>query len=289
MVSKKVFFIFLALLLITVFFIFFFIFNQILIMKKGSSNSNSSFKNSQSLSPTSLPQIPTPSPILNEKKFCPSLEKEGYQLADKNNSLYRGQPKVYYDLNKDSIAELVVVYNEKTGDFLQRSKPIILKIYSLISNCYQEVFSFIAQTDSYVNNEVLNMTIYPNFWSDQKDVVVLEAIDTGYGSSYDVYHYFITFENNIYQNKEMIKSNSDDIYQFFGKKYLGEKIIWARMTWLEEDQCHFCPHRYLLEEYIWDGNRYSKREIGLTKNKYSPDHISFDQIKAMEKDWLNLD
>lgn len=198
---------------------------------------------------------------------CSAIDFPDYQLAkiDDKESEFRA------DLNGDQKEEIVRVYNQITETGF-RTLPIMLKIFSGTKECPIEEFSFLAEdlAKEIKENEVSDFQIFPNFWGDERNVIMLIAEQTAYGTGSIRYIHFFAFENGKYQKIDGPELDSLSNFKFRDEKVKGREIIVARGIWAE-GETHYDYHRYQFEIYTFDGQKYLIKKAGQTKNKYLGD------------------
>lgn len=156
-----------------------------------------------------------------------------------------------------------------------RSLPIIVRVFSGPLECLKEEFSY----NSYVENELFNIEVLPNFWGDGKNVVMVVGTSTAYGSGSTRHLHFITYRNGAYYLIEGPRLNELSIYKFYDGT--GRKIIVATGIW-ESGEAHFDPHRFGFASYDWTGENYTVTNLGTTKNKYASESITIDDLIELE-------
>jgi len=217
---------------------------------------------------------------------CSSIDVDRYQIAGKEDSWLDSSGEINFDINSDGKEELLIVYEQKIIDESSpRNQPILFKIFSGSQECQKEEFSYRGREKSedfdVPENEVSVFQVEPNFLGDGKNIVMLEGIQTAYGSGSSINEHLFAYKDGKYLEIATLEISSNDMYKFSGEGGLGKEIIVARMIW-GEGECHFCPHRYEFEIYTWDGNKYLKIDGGITENKYSPGDTNIESIIQAE-------
>jgi len=196
---------------------------------------------------------------------CQTVDLPNYEIAEIDNSPLEFK----IDLNEDQKEEIVRVYDQKTENGL-RNLPIMMKIFSGSQDCQKEEFSYIGEKDPAVNlyeNEIADFQIISNFWGDGRNVIMLLGEQTAYGSGFTIYMHLFTFKDGKYLNIEGTELDELSTYKFNDEEPKGKEIIVARAIWVE-GEAHYDYHRYQFEIYRWDGEKYTREEVGTTKNKY---------------------
>lgn len=233
-------------------------------------------KNIVTISPSITPLF-TASPTTSLDK-CADINLPKYEIAQtdyqydaKGNRINGKSTEYLADLKGDGQKELVRVFDEQPGQFLQRQLPVTVKIFSGKSNCYKEELVYNGKesgSNDRSGNELNNAKLLTNFWDDGKDVVMAIFESTGYGSGWTAYMNFITFQNGKYIVVNGPTISDLSLYMFNGKNADGLEIIVANAVWAS-DEGHFDPHKYTFEKYSFNGKEYIKKMLGTTNNKYN--------------------
>ena len=224
-----------------------------------------------------------PPPVKNVALQCAKIDIPNYEV-------FR---EFYVDLRGNGIKNLIRIYEDQPADssgyYNTHSQPIQLKIFSNYQECPKEEFSYISQISE---NEVseTGTGIQLNFWGDNKNVLMISGIQTGYGSGFTTDLHFLFYRDNGYTMVDGPSFGSTDGYLLAGESAgIGTKIIVAQAKW-EAEEGHYGDHRYHFLIYTFDPNslNYTKVEGGTTKNKYSSPPSSISDILKAEPAVLNL-
>ncbi|OGM14609.1 hypothetical protein A3D84_05875 [Candidatus Woesebacteria bacterium RIFCSPHIGHO2_02_FULL_42_20] len=208
-----------------------------------------------------------------DTKTCTSMETPGYNYVFSGPSYnLNGETKI--DLDNDGQEEIVRVYKQESSSG-ERSKPIIVKIFSATEDCPKEVFSHYGQPTEYPNEFVENPQVFQNFWGDGSNVVSVEAISTAYGSGSSMQLLLFTYRGGNYSVIEgpQVQGHNWQCCMFYGDNGIGQKIIAAENRWADDysDYCAGCDSRFQFFIYTWNSKEYIKTEAGVTEKKYSGD------------------
>ena len=240
-----------------------------------------------------------PGPIPNEQQAVEtstelSMEIEGYDYIFSGfGPELNGEVKI--DLDGDGQQEIVRVYKEDvTGEeFLGRGKSIIAKVFSSAGDGVKEVYSYTIES---FNEYYENPQPLLNLWGDDTNAVKIKAIGTGYGSGSTVRLLFLTYRNGEYKIIEgpQVAGHNWLCCKLDGEGGIGKRIIAAESRWdslnletgwVPGNYCAGCESRFQFFIYSWNGQKYSKIELGTTKNLYSG---NIDDILQQEPSVLSV-
>ena len=220
---------------------------------------------------------------------CSPTDFFGYELA-KND--WGGNEQAYnlefeIDLNKDQTSEIVGIYRE-ISSVGERSKPIMLKVFSGTEDCLQEEFGYTFAG----RNEVDSARFVSDFWGDGRNAIAITGISYAMGSGYTEQLYLLVWQVDrfsIIEGPSMSASGCQGWpFKFAGENGSATRIITVDSRWSENpsDYCCGCARRLQFYLYDWNGEEYVKIPAGVTQNKYLSESI--DEILQKEPGVLNV-